>query len=225
MIIKHKYNRVGANTMKIYDIVSENNVNEAPGGSALGDLARKVGAKAAGAVGMKATAAGLQGKVDSSARAKEINVKWKQFAGQTGVGKSPDVGDLADFFAKEKLPTGRLKGLSGMMTPQQVDDILTKTAQDTFRSPAGQAKVGDTPAAQVDAPADGGGASAPADNEPKTGQFRKDEPAQGQQPAQGGATAPAGSTAPAAGGAIPKNIADQLAKLNPEQKKELFQLL
>ena len=216
MIIKHKYNRVGANTMKIYDIVSENSVNEAPGGSALGDLARKVGAKAAGAVGMKATAAGLQGKVDSSQRAKEINVKWKQFAGQTGVGKSPDVGDLADFFAKEKLPTGRLKGLSGMMTPQQVDDVLTKTAQDTFRSPAGQAKVGDTPAAQVDAP---------ADNEPKTGQFRKDEPAQGQQPAQGGATAPAGSTAPAAGGAIPKNIADQLAKLNPEQKKELFQLL
>ena len=33
-----------------------------------------------------------------------------------------------------------------MMTPQQVDDVLTKTAQDTFRSPAGQAKVGDTPA-------------------------------------------------------------------------------
>ena len=64
-----------------------------------------------------------------------------------------------------------------------------------------------------------GGAGAPADNEPKTGQFRKDEPAQGQQPAQSGATAPA------AGGAIPKNIADQLAKLNPEQKKELFQLL
>ena len=43
ILIKHKYNRVGANTMKIYDIVSENNVNEAPGGSALGDLARKVG--------------------------------------------------------------------------------------------------------------------------------------------------------------------------------------
>ena len=54
--------------MKITQITSENIVSEAPGGSALGNIARKVGAKVAGAVGAKATAAGMTGKADANDR-------------------------------------------------------------------------------------------------------------------------------------------------------------
>ncbi len=50
--------------MKITQITSENVVSEAPGGSALGNIARKVGSKVAGAVGAKGTAAGMTGKLD-----------------------------------------------------------------------------------------------------------------------------------------------------------------
>ena len=55
--------------MKITQITTESTLKEAPGGSALGNVARKVGAKVAGAVGAKATAAGMTGKVDQNAKA------------------------------------------------------------------------------------------------------------------------------------------------------------
>ena len=67
---------------------------------------------------MKATAAGLQGKVDSSARAKEINVKWKQSGSKTGVG-NPDVGDPADTGEKQKTSNRQTK------RPNRYDDSTT----------------------------------------------------------------------------------------------------
>ena len=70
--------------MKINQIVTETTVSEAPGGSALGNLARKAGAKVAGAVGAKGTAAGMSGKVDQNARAKEIFTQYRGYMGQTG---------------------------------------------------------------------------------------------------------------------------------------------
>ena len=58
--------------MKITQITSTDAVNEAPGGSALGNIARKVGAKVAGAVGAKGTAAGMTGKVDANKRVRYV---------------------------------------------------------------------------------------------------------------------------------------------------------
>jgi hypothetical protein len=214
--------------MKIHQIISESAVNEAPGGSALGNIARKVGAKAAGAVGMKNTSAGLSGKAQSNDRAKEIGVKWTQFANQTGAGtKAPDASALADFLAKEKLSTARLKGMSGKLTPKQVDDILTKVAQDTFKGAAGQAAVGNEPEAD---PSLGGKFGGPEGNDAggagtgqgagATAQSGSDSGAT----AQGGATAQSGSGQAGANG-IPKNIQAQLDKLTPQQKKELAALL
>ena len=65
--------------MKITQITSENIVSEAPGGSALGNIARKVGAKVAGAVGAKATAAGMTGKADANDRSKEMFTQYRAF--------------------------------------------------------------------------------------------------------------------------------------------------
>lgn len=141
--------------MKITQITTESTLKEAPGGSALGNVARKVGAKVAGAVGAKATAAGMTGKVDQNAKAKEIFVQWKGYMGQTGGDpKQPTVQQLSDFMSKQGLPTARLKGLQGQLTPKQVDDILQKTSQDSFKGTAGQAAAGGEPAQ--------GGAGAPA---------------------------------------------------------------
>lgn len=198
--------------MKVHQIISENAVNEAPGGSMLGNIARKVGAKAAGAVGMKGTQAGLQGKVDSTERAKEIGIAWNQYAGQTGVNKkAPDVSALTDFLQKQKLPTARVKNLSGMLTPKQVDDILTKIAQDSFKGAAGQAAAG------AEQPASLGGKYGADADAGATAQSGSDSGGKAQQ----GATAQSGSGQTG----VPKNIQAQLDKLTPQQKKELAALL
>ena len=189
--------------MKITQITSTDAVNEAPGGSALGNIARKVGAKVAGAVGAKGTAAGMTGKVDANKRAKEIFTQYRQHMGQTGGNpKAPKITDLQDFMQKQGLSTARLKGLQGQITPKQVDDILQKTAQDTFRGDLGKSLAG----TDADAPQTLG------------------------QKYSGGGTAPAGGTSqaptPGKGGAtIPANIQKALDGLNAQQKAELVKLL
>ena len=122
--------------MKINQIVTETTVSEAPGGSALGNLARKAGAKVAGAVGAKGTAAGMTGKVDQNARAKEIFTQYRGYMGQTG--------------GNAKQPTKRMQGVQGQMTPKQVDDLLQGIAQDSFKGAAGQAAQASSPASLGD---------------------------------------------------------------------------
>ena len=188
--------------MKITQITSTDAVNEAPGGSAIGNIARKVGAKVAGAVGAKGTAAGMTGKVDANKRAKEIFTQYRQYMGQTGGDpKAPSVNALQDFMQKQGLSTTRLKGLQGQITPKQVDDILQKTAQDTFKGDLGKAQAGtDAEAPQTLGQKYGGG----------------DKPAGGTDQA----------AAPAKGGAtIPANIQKALDGLNAQQKAELVKLL
>ena len=188
--------------MKITQITSENVVSEAPGGSALGNIARKVGAKVAGAVGAKGTAAGMTGKVDANKRAKEIFTQYRQYMGQTGGNpKAPSVNALQAFMQKQGLSTTRLKGLQGQITPKQVDDILQKTAQDTFKGDLGKQQAGTD-----------------ADSPQTLGQKF------------GGGSAPAGGTSqagqPAAGGkAIPGNIQKAIDSLNDKQRQELAKLL
>ena len=129
--------------MKITQITSENTVSEAPGGSALGNIARKVGAKVAGAVGAKGTAAGMTGKAQANDRSKEIFVQYRQYMGNVGGNaKAPTVDQVQDFMQKQGLSTTHLKGLTGQMTPKQVDDVLQKTAQDTFKGDLGKSQAG-----------------------------------------------------------------------------------
>ena len=193
--------------MKITQITSTDAVNEAPGGSALGNIARKVGAKVAGAVGAKGTAAGMTGKVDANKRAKEIFTQYRQYMGQTGGNpKAPSVNALQDFMQKQGLSTTRLKGNQGQITPKQVDDILQKTAQDTFKGDLGKAQAGtDDEAPQTLGQKFGGG------DKPAGGTAQADAPASGG--AQGGA------------GGIPANIQKAIDSLNPKQKQELVKLL
>ena len=72
--------------MKITQITSTDAVNEAPGGSAIGNIARKVGAKVAGGSGARTS--GMTGKVDANKRAKEIFTQYRQYMGQTGGNQS-----------------------------------------------------------------------------------------------------------------------------------------
>ena len=182
--------------MKITQITSENTFNEAPGGNVLGNVARKVGAKVAGAVGAKGTAAGMTGKNDANAKAKELFVQYRGFMGQTGGNpKQPTVDQVSNFMKKQGLPLNRLKGLQGQLTPKQVDDILQKTSQDSFNSADGQAAAGTEPGSPGDP------------NAPK--------------PGAGGAGAPAGGQA----GGIPANIQKAIDSLDANGKKELAALL
>jgi hypothetical protein len=96
---------------------------------------------------------------------------------------------------KQGLPLNRLKGLQGQLTPKQVDDILQKTAQDSFNSADGQAAAGTEPGSPGDP------------NAPK--------------PGAGGAGAPAGGQA----GGIPANIQKAIDSLDANGKKELAALL
>tara|TARA_B100000035_G_scaffold165556_1_gene141236 strand:- start:799 stop:1386 length:588 start_codon:yes stop_codon:yes gene_type:complete len=194
----YKYKVTGEQTMKITQITSENVVNEAPGGNVLGNVARKVGAKVAGAVGAKGTAAGMQGKNDANAKAKELFTQYRGYMGQTGGNpKQPTVDQVSDFMKKQGLPTNRLKGLQGQLTPKQVDDILQNTAQDSFKGGDGQAAAGTEPGSPGDP------------NAPK--------------PGAGGAGAPAGGQAGASG--IPANIQKAIDSLDANGKKELAALL
>ena len=129
--------------MKINQIVTETTISEAPGGNVLGNLAKKAGAKVAGAVGAKATAAGIQGGLDANARAKEIFTQYRSFMGQTGANhKKPNAEEVIDFLQKQKLPTKQLAGKTGPITPKEVDTILQGVSQDSFKGQAGQAAVG-----------------------------------------------------------------------------------
>ena len=183
--------------MKVHQIISESDVNEAPGGGIIGNLAKKAGAKIAGAVGMKGTQAGLQGKLDANSRAKELYQAFRAYMGQTGGDpKKPTADQLKDFMATQKMPTGRLNNLSGVLGKKQVDDILQGAAQDSFKGKAGQAAVGKAPAA-----------------EKLPGEKWNTSPGSEPQPADAG------------GGTIPKNLKQKIDALKPAQKQELIKLL
>ena len=121
--------------------------------------------------------------------------------GQTGGNpKAPTVDQVQDFMQKQGLSTTHLKGLSGQMTPKQVDDVLQKTAQDTFKGDLGKQQAGSAPATLGQKYS--GGGDAPA-----------------------GGTDQAGAPAKAGGKAVPGDIQKAVDSLSPAQKKELAQLL
>jgi hypothetical protein len=119
---------------KLLDAEAE--LNEVPGAGMIKRGLKSLGAKAAGAVGMKGTAAGLRGSLQADKKARELYVQLRRYAGQTG--SDPDaltVADIQSFLQKQGYKTDRTpKGPPGKtLDKKQVDDILMKSVQDTFR--------------------------------------------------------------------------------------------
>ena len=114
----------------------EAELNEVPGAGLIKRGLKSLGAKAAGAVGMKGTAAGLKGSLQADKKARELYVQLRRYAGQTGGDADAlTVTDLQSFLQKQGYKTDRTpKGPPGkVLNKKQVDDILMKSVQDTFR--------------------------------------------------------------------------------------------
>jgi hypothetical protein len=235
--------------MQINDIISEKNpMDEAPAGL-IGQGLKRVGAKVAGAVGMKGAAASLTGKADTGKEANQLMVDLKGYLGRTGGNlKQLDASNLANFLKQKGYPTTSLQGASGALTPKQVDQALLKAVQAKAQS-GDAAQGGGQPAAGSAQPAGDGAAQGGGAEQPAQGGFKagfaaarrkapgaKAAPAAGStQPAGDGATQPAagaaqkpGATQPAAGAAapnVPPELAKKITQLTPQQKQELAGML
>jgi hypothetical protein len=164
--------------MNIHEIITEKeNIDEAPVGL-LKQVGRKIGAKAAGAVGMKGTAAKLGGSAEVGDEARQLKVALQGYAGKTGINMKQMQGpQLAAFLKSKGYPNMHLKGVQGIMTPKQIDQAIMTAAQDAAKAD-GDPTVGstqsapgvDTAPAQQDANNDG--------KDDKTGKPIQKQPAQ-----------------------------------------------
>jgi hypothetical protein len=199
--------------MRVNDIILETTLtNEAPAGL-IGQGLKRVGAKLAGAVGMKGTAANLTGKADAGKEANALMVDLKGYLGRTGGNiKQVDAGDLTNFLQQKGYPTSAIQGLSGILTTQQVDQTLLKTVQ-------AKAKAGGIPASTQSEPsAQKGGVVSNfkagfASASGKTAQQSADEP-----------TAPAAGTTTTSQG-VPPALIKKITQLSAQEKKQLIGML
>lgn len=210
--------------MNVYDIIAEKkDLDEAPVG-ALKQIGRRVGAKAAGMVGMKQTAGNLSGKADTGAEANQLRKGFSNFLGR--MMKSPkeaNAQDLAKYLSQNGYPVTSLKGMSGVLTKKQIDQITLKAVADKA---AGDDVPGVGGAAAPQSGPQSGGQAAPAKKQGALKSF-----AQGfKQGSSGDATTAApGGTANAAPADKSVKISPELQKkinsLNPQQKKQLVGML
>jgi hypothetical protein len=151
----NKYLRITL-TMNIHEIIAEKeNLDEAPVGL-LKQVGRKLGAKAAGAIGMKGTAAKLSGAAEVGDEARQLKVALQGYAGKTGIDMKQMQGpQLAAFLKSKGYPNMHLKGVQGIMTPKQIDQAIMTAAQDAAKAD-GDPSVGTSSApAQPSAPSAG----------------------------------------------------------------------
>ena len=142
--------------MRVQDIIAENKeLDEAPVGL-LKQVGRKLGAKAAGAVGMKGTAAKLQGAADVGDEARELAVGLQGYLGRTGGNPKQVQGpQLAAFLKSQGYPNMHLKGIEGVMTKGQVDKAIMQAAQDAAKADGDPSKGASTAPAQPGSPTAG----------------------------------------------------------------------
>ena len=141
--------------MRVQDIIAEKEIDEAPVGL-LKQLGRKIGAKAAGAVGMKGTAAKLSGAADTGDEARQLSVALKGYAGQTGTNLKQFQGpQLAAFLKSKGYPNMHLKDVQGIMTPKQIDQAILTAVQDAKKAGGDPSTGTSTAPAQPSAPAAG----------------------------------------------------------------------
>lgn len=207
--------------MNVHEII-----NEAPVGL-LKQVGRKIGAKAAGAVGAKATAAGLSGAAETGDVARQLNVDLRKYAGQTGMNmKQLDAQDLAAFLKSKGFPTTSLANVSGILAPKQVDQALLKAAQEKAKiagSKPGAGVAGSTAASGK--PAAAGAAQAAQGG----GFIDKIQQKTGKAGVSSKGTAAAPSAKPGAPNpAVAKQIEAvkaKIQKLNAQQKQELVGMI
>lgn len=125
--------------MKVNEITSNRHqLTEAPAGM-MAQGARRIGAKLAGAVGMKGTAAGLTGSADAGTVANQLMVDLKGYLGRTGGNlKQLNAADLSNFLQQQGYPAAEVQDASSVLTSQQVDQALLGAVRAKFK--AGRAK-------------------------------------------------------------------------------------
>jgi hypothetical protein len=194
--------------MRVSDITSTSTrIDEAPAGM-IGQGLKRIGAKVAGAVGMKGTAAGLTGKADTGAEANQLMTDLKGYLGRTGGNlKQLAADDLMNFLQQKGYPTDALKGVTGILPPAQVDKALLGAVQAKARA-SGSTGTGAAPKAGAAAP--GTGAA------PKAGAAA---------PGTGVTATPKTSTGASTNSSAPPDIMQQVSQLPAAQKKQLLSLL
>lgn len=196
--------------MRVNDIVSEKNqIDEAPVGAVRQGL-RRLGAKAAGAIGMKRTAGNLAAKAVTGAEANQLEKGFSAYLGrQMKSIKQATAQDLARYLQQSGYPIDHMKGMSGVLQPKQIDDLTLKSVSDKAAGDPAQGVGGD--AEPQATPAQGAkkqGALSAFAQGVKQGMGKTKQPsAQGQKPK------------------IPANIVSQINKLSDQQKQELVKLL
>jgi hypothetical protein len=188
--------------MRVFDIITENKkIDEAPAG-ALSQMGRRLGAKALGAIGFKGKAAELTGKADVGAEANKLKTDLRGYLGKTGGNPKQIQGpQLAAFLKSKGYPNMHLKGVQGVMTPQQVDQAVLKAAQDAAAAD-GDPAVGASSAPQATPPAKAAGAASKSATA-------------GQTPAQ----------TPGAPSGVPPALLKKLTQLSSQDKKQLLGML
>ena len=120
------------------EIAKENRkeTNEGPFdgiGKAIGTAARGLGAKAADAVGMKKTAAGLQGRVDVDKKSAELDNRLAQYIGQQRADKNRiDPRILQGFLQKQGIDQKYMQYVKGPINQQQASKLMDKISADSF---------------------------------------------------------------------------------------------
>lgn len=212
--------------MRVTEITSSDNLQEAPAGFIKQGL-KKLGAKAAGAVGMKGTAAGLSQSADTGDKANQLKVDLQGYLGGTGGSmKNLDAQDLKAFLATKKLPTNMVPA-SGIIPKKQLDDILLKTAQQSKKA-KGAPAVGSAPngtaSAPGGAPADAGG-SANTQAQGGTAPAPNDANNDGKDDTTGKVIPMKKPSTQTGATEIPPNIQKQLDALSPTEKQVLAGLI
>ena len=212
--------------MKIYDIVTEDKIDEAPV-SGIKQGLKKFGAKALAKVGAKDTAMGLAGQVDTGDEANKLRSEFQNYIGQTGQSmKQIDPADLAAWLKSKKYPTDAIEATSAI-DKKSLDQILLKTVQ------LSKKVKGDQP----QAPGQTAGAGK---QDPKSAQAGQDGATQQQtdttkvdKATATGSSSTAGGKAPptqngsavGAAASIPPEIQAQLDLLNGPDKKRLASMI
>lgn len=135
-----------------YNPPRESVANEAPAGM-LGQIGRKLGAKALGAIGAKGKAAELTGKAEVGDEANQLKTALRGYAGKAGINiKQLQGPQLAAFLKSKGYPNMHLKDVQGIMTPKQIDQAVMQAAQDAAKADGDPGKGVSTAPAQPSAP-------------------------------------------------------------------------
>jgi hypothetical protein len=125
--------------MKAIEILSENKqIAEGPA-SMLGQAAKRIGAAALSAAGLKTWAGQLDSKADAGQFANRYYKEYQRYLRTAGRPESDaTLGDLKDFMLKNGIPTQNIPpNLTGSADKDSVFAILNKTAQEYIKGSGG----------------------------------------------------------------------------------------